>query len=92
MGDQMDCSPGNALSSNSTPCALNATGLASSAFDVDGHMDYISGVTDGWGLHAFAVKMCDSNTVTAPNGTAGCFDGTGLGSGQYQHPDVSVAT
>ncbi|HKV83771.1 MAG TPA: pilus assembly protein TadG-related protein [Ktedonobacterales bacterium] len=62
---------------------IEATGLTANGDN------YTSTVTDGWGSHSFALKLCDTANPANPVNCGN--DGNGLGAGQYKTvPNLAI--
>ena len=71
---------------------VEVTGLNAAPKNPDGSIPYSSTSVDGWGVHGYALKLCDQAASVLTSGPVGCGNGgTGLGAGQYKSlPPLAV--
>lgn len=64
---------------------VEATGLPANASP-----DYNSTINDGYGQHAYSLKICDSNAITTPISCSNGGAGNSNGAGQFNAPGVGI--
>lgn len=83
-------SPAGGLAAGQYRLVVEATGLQATALNAQGQPDYTSGATDGYGQHAYAIRVCQGDALTYPG--SGCKNGSpAKGAGEYNNPLITIA-